>query len=83
MDWWHFFKENSEEEGMEEALALLCIIHQQALCSKCQKFDSVMSDVVKFINHIRSGGIKRQQFRSFLEEIESARREDVLYFNEA
>ncbi|TWW59256.1 hypothetical protein D4764_06G0007860 [Takifugu flavidus] len=70
-----------EEEGVEEAFALHCIFHQQALCSKCLKFDSVMSDVVKFINHIISRGIKHCQFRSFLEEIESAY-EDVLYFTE-
>lgn len=70
-----------EEEGVEEAIALHCIIHQQALCSKCLKFDNVMSDVVKCINHIRSRGLKHRQFRTFLEEIESAY-EDVLYFTE-
>ncbi|TWW54660.1 General transcription factor II-I repeat domain-containing protein 2B [Takifugu flavidus] len=81
MDWWHFFKENLKRTVCEEAFALHCIIHQQALCSKCLNFDSVMSDVVKFINHIRSRGIKHRQFRSFLEEIESVY-EDVLYFTE-
>ncbi|KAJ3607068.1 hypothetical protein NHX12_026583 [Muraenolepis orangiensis] len=39
------------EEGVEEAIALHCIIHQQALCSKCLTFDNVMSVVVKCINH--------------------------------
>ncbi|KAM4611569.1 general transcription factor II-I repeat domain-containing protein 2-like [Polymixia lowei] len=68
-----------EEEGVEEAIALHCIIHQQALCSKCLKFDNVMSVVVKCINHIRSRGLKHREFRAFLEEIESAY-EDVLYF---
>ena len=70
-----------EEEGVEEAIALHCIIHQQALCSKCLKFDNVMSVIVKCINHIRSRGLKHQMFRAFLEEIESAY-EDVLYFTE-
>ncbi|KAF7249505.1 General transcription factor II-I repeat domain-containing protein 2A [Varanus komodoensis] len=70
-----------EEEAVEEAIALHCIIHQQALCSKCLKFDNVMSDVVKCINHIRSRGLKHRQFRAFLEEIESAY-EDVLYYTE-
>ncbi|KAM6943949.1 general transcription factor II-I repeat domain-containing protein 2A [Lycodopsis pacificus] len=70
-----------EEEGVEEAIALHCIIHQQALCSKCLKFDNVMSVVVKCINHIRSRGLKHRQFRAFLEEIKSAY-EDVLYFTE-
>lgn len=49
--------------------------------SKCLKSDSVMSNVVKSINHIRSRGMKHWQFRSFLEELESAY-EDVLYFTE-
>lgn len=70
-----------EEENVEEAIALHCIIHQQAFCSKCLRFDNVMSVVVKCINHIRSRGLKHQQFRAFLEEIESEY-EDVLYFTE-
>lgn len=70
-----------EEENVEEAIALHCIIHQQALCSKCLRFDNVMSVVVKCINHIRSRGLKHRQFRAFLEEIESEY-EDVLYFTE-
>ncbi|XP_074510983.1 general transcription factor II-I repeat domain-containing protein 2A-like [Sebastes fasciatus] len=68
-----------EEEGVEEAIALHCIIHQQALCNKCLKFDNVMSVVVKCINQIRSRGLK--QFRAFLQEMESEY-EDVLYFTE-
>ncbi|XP_076850343.1 general transcription factor II-I repeat domain-containing protein 2A-like [Brachyhypopomus gauderio] len=70
-----------EEEGVEEAIALHCIIHQRALCSKCLKFESVMSDVVKCINHIRTRGLKHRQFRAFLGEIVSSY-EDVLYFTE-
>ena len=70
-----------EEEGVENAVALYCIIHQQALCRRCLKFDNVMSDVVKYINHIRSRGLKHRQFRAFLKEIESAY-EDVIYFTE-
>ncbi|KAI3377191.1 hypothetical protein L3Q82_009102 [Scortum barcoo] len=70
-----------EEEGVEEAIALHCIIHQQALCSKCLKFDNVMSVVVKCINQIRSRGLKHRRFRAFLEEMESEY-EDVLYFTE-
>lgn len=70
-----------EEEGVEEAIALHCIIHQQALCTKCLKFDNVMSVVVKCINQIRSRGLKHRRFRAFLEEMESEY-EDVLYFTE-
>jgi hypothetical protein len=70
-----------EEEGVEKAIALHCIIHQQALCSKCLKFDNVMSEVVKCINYIRSRGLKHRQFQAFLGEIESAYK-DVIYFTE-
>ena len=36
-----------EDKGVEvqAAIALHCIIHQQALCSKCLKFDHLMSDM--------------------------------------
>ncbi len=30
-----------EGENVEEAIALHCIIHQQALCGKCLRFDNV------------------------------------------
>lgn len=70
-----------EEEGVEEAIALHCIIHQQVLCSKCLKFDNVMSMVVKCINQIRSRGLKHRRFRAFLEEMESEDG-DVLDFTE-
>lgn len=70
-----------EEEGVEEAIALHCIIHQQVLCSKCLKFDNVMSIVVKCINQIRSRGLKHRRFCAFLEEMESEYG-DVLDFTE-
>lgn len=34
--------------------------------------DNVMSDAEKCINHIRSRGLKHRQFCAFLEEMESA-----------
>ena len=70
-----------EEEGVEETIAVHCIIYQQALCSKCLKFDNVMSVVVKCINQIRSRGLKHRRFRAFLKEMESEYG-DVLYFTE-
>lgn len=71
MDWWHLFKKKLEEEGVEKAIALHCIIHQQALYSKCLPCDNVMSVVVNCINQIRSRGLKHRGFRAFLEEMES------------
>ena len=67
-----------EEEGVEEAIALHCITHQEALCSKSLKFDDMMYVVVKCINQIRSIGLKHRMFSAFLEKIESEY-EDVLY----
>lgn len=80
MDWWHLFKKTGRGRR-GGAIALHCIIHQQVLCSKCLKFDNVMSMVVKCINQIRSRGLKHRRFRAFLEEMESEDG-DVLDFTE-
>uniref|UniRef100_A0A803JA82 SPIN-DOC-like zinc-finger domain-containing protein n=1 Tax=Xenopus tropicalis TaxID=8364 RepID=A0A803JA82_XENTR len=75
-------KKKLEEEGIEEeAIALHCIIHQQALCSKCLPCDNVMSVVVKCVNQIRSRGLTHRRFRAFLEEMGSEYG-DVLCFTE-
>uniref|UniRef100_A0A8C5LZB9 General transcription factor II-I repeat domain-containing protein 2-like n=1 Tax=Leptobrachium leishanense TaxID=445787 RepID=A0A8C5LZB9_9ANUR len=70
-----------EEENADPAIALHCIIHQQALCSKCLKVENIMPVVVKCINHIRTRGLQHRQFRTFLQEIGAAYG-DVLYFTE-
>ncbi|XP_073990930.1 general transcription factor II-I repeat domain-containing protein 2B-like [Rhodnius prolixus] len=69
------------EEELPPSIALHCIIHQQALCSKCLKFGYVMSFDVKCINQISSRGLKHTRFRAFLEDMES-KYGDVLYFTE-
>ncbi len=69
------------DENADPAVVLHCIIHQQALCSKCLKYEHVMSVVLKCINYIRSRSLQHRQFRPFLEEIE-ATYGDVLYFTE-
>ncbi|KAJ4919072.1 hypothetical protein JOQ06_007908 [Pogonophryne albipinna] len=46
--------------------------HQQALCCKVLKWDSVMKVVVSCINFIRAKGLKHRQFQQFLSELESA-----------
>ncbi|XP_056121755.1 general transcription factor II-I repeat domain-containing protein 2-like [Rhinichthys klamathensis goyatoka] len=70
-----------EEENANPAVVLHCIIHQQALCSKCLKYEHVMSVVLKCVNYIRSRGLQHRQFQAFLAEIESTYG-DVLYFTE-
>lgn len=52
-----------KDEGVKEVIVLHCIIHQQP-----NVFDDVMPDV-KCINHVRSKGLKYQQFRMCLKEV--------------
>ncbi len=53
------------DENADPAVVLHCIIHQQALCSKCLKYEHVMSVVPKCINYIRSRSLQHRQFRPF------------------
>lgn len=68
-----------EERGLTAPLQVHCLIHQQALCCKVLKWDSVMKVVVSCINLIRANGFKHRQFQQFLSELESAYG-DVLYY---
>ncbi|XP_033971718.1 general transcription factor II-I repeat domain-containing protein 2-like [Trematomus bernacchii] len=70
-----------EERGLTAPLQIHCLIHQQALCCKVLKWDSVMKVVVSCINFIRAKGLKHRQFQQFLSELESAHG-DVLYYTE-
>lgn len=47
-----------------------CIIHQEVLCSKVIKLESVLKAVKKMINFIRSHGLNQRQF-SALRDLES------------
>ncbi|KAJ4935420.1 hypothetical protein JOQ06_016953 [Pogonophryne albipinna] len=67
-----------EEWGLTAPLQVHCLIHQQALCCKVLKWDSVMKVVVSCINFIRAKGLKHRQFQQFLSELESAHG-DVLH----
>lgn len=70
-----------EERGLTAPLQVHCLIHQQALCCKVLKWDSVMKVVVSCINFIRANGLKHRQFQQFLSELKSAYG-DVLYYTE-
>ncbi|XP_075933644.1 general transcription factor II-I repeat domain-containing protein 2-like [Anarhichas minor] len=70
-----------EERGLTAPIQVHCLIHQQALCCKVLKWDSVMKVVVSCINFIRAKGLKHRQFQQFLSELESAHG-DVLYYTE-
>ncbi|XP_064881846.1 general transcription factor II-I repeat domain-containing protein 2-like [Oncorhynchus nerka] len=70
-----------EKRGLTAPLRVHCLIHQQALCCKVLKWDSVMKVVVSCINFIRAKGLKHRQFQEFLSELESTHG-DVLYYTE-
>ncbi len=56
-----------EERGLSPPLQVHCLIHQQALCCKVLKWESVMKVVVSCINFIRANGLKHRQFQAFLQ----------------
>lgn len=74
-------KREMEERGLTPPLQVHCLIHQQALCCKVLKWESVMKVVVSCINFIRANGLKQRQFQAFLTELESAHG-DLLYHTE-
>lgn len=49
-----------EERGLTAPLQVHCLIHQQALCCKVLKWDSVLKVVVSCINFIRATGLKHR-----------------------
>ena len=70
-----------DERGLTPPIQVHFLIHQQALCSKVLKWESVMKVVVSCVNFIRANGLKHRQFQAFLSELESAHG-DVLYHTE-
>jgi hypothetical protein len=53
-------------------IAVHCIIHQQALCSKHANMQNVMSFVVKAVNFIKkSSSLAHRQFKQMLEDVEA------------
>ena len=55
-------KREMEERGLTPPLQVHCLIHQQALCCKVLKWESVMKVVVSCINFIRGNRLKHRQF---------------------
>lgn len=69
-----------ESEGLEIPVAIHCIIHIEALCSKTLEMKNIMDVVVKIVNFIRSRALNHRQFKEFLQEIEASHG-DVIYHN--
>ncbi|XP_076142759.1 general transcription factor II-I repeat domain-containing protein 2-like [Alosa pseudoharengus] len=70
-----------DQRDYARPLQIHCLIHQQALCCKVIKWDSVMKVVVSCVNFIRANGLNHRQFQEFLSELE-CEHGDVLYHTE-
>ncbi|KAM8977132.1 general transcription factor II-I repeat domain-containing protein 2-like [Pelodytes ibericus] len=70
-----------DKHNHSHPIAIHCLIHQQALCSKSLKWDSVMKIVVSCVNFIRAHALNHRQFQEFLSEL-NVDYEDVLYHTE-
>uniref|UniRef100_A0A8C4UDT3 Uncharacterized protein n=1 Tax=Falco tinnunculus TaxID=100819 RepID=A0A8C4UDT3_FALTI len=76
----HINKE-MDKRNHSHPIAIHRIIHQQALCCKSLKLDSVMKIVVSCVNFIRAHALNHRQFQEFLSELNVAY-EDILYHTE-
>lgn len=74
-------KQEMDKHNHPHPIAIHCLIHQQALCFKSLKWDSVMKIVVSCVNFIRVHALNHRQFQEFLSELNVAH-EDVLYHTE-
>ena len=74
-----------EDEALRSGNTILmkyhCIIHQENLCAKSLKIESVMNVVIKTVNFIRSRGLNHRQFQEFLNDLDSEFG-DVVYYSE-
>ncbi|XP_050528216.1 general transcription factor II-I repeat domain-containing protein 2B-like [Daktulosphaira vitifoliae] len=73
-----------KEMGTCGALQLIqyhCIIHQENLCGKSVGFQTIMKDVVKIVNFVRSRALNHREFKNFRSEID-AEQGDLIYFTD-
>ena len=67
--------------GNTKLMKYHCIIHQDNLCSKSLKIESVMKVVVKTVNFIRSRSLNHRQFQELLDDLDS-QFGDVVFYSE-
>ncbi|XP_034260429.1 general transcription factor II-I repeat domain-containing protein 2-like [Pantherophis guttatus] len=70
-----------DKHNHSHPIAIHCLIHQEALCCKSLKWDSVMKVVVSCVNFIRAHALNHSQFQEFLSELNVAY-EDIFYHTE-
>ena len=66
--------------GAQNIVVSHCIIHQENLCTKVLNFAEVMRNVVQCLNYIWAQGLIHQQFKAFLDQLDSEYL-DVMYFS--
>ena len=69
------------QSGNTNLMKYHCIIHQENLCAKSLRIQSVMNVVVKTVNFIRSRGLNHRQFQELLCDLDSEFG-DVVYYSE-
>ncbi|KAJ1132649.1 hypothetical protein NDU88_010956 [Pleurodeles waltl] len=74
-------RKEMDKHNHSHPIAIHCLIHQQALCCKSLKWDSVMKIVVPCVNFIRAHALNHRQFQKFLSELNVAYG-DILYHKE-
>ena len=66
--------------GAQNVVVSHCVIRQENLCTKVLNSAEVMGDVVQCVNYIRAQGLNHQQFKIFLNELDTEY-SDVVYFS--
>ncbi|KAF0708047.1 general transcription factor II-I repeat domain-containing protein 2-like, partial [Aphis craccivora] len=57
--------------GALQLMQYHCIIHRENLCAKSVGFQTIMKDVVKIVNFIRSRALNHREFKNFPSEIDA------------
>ncbi|XP_058015002.1 protein FAM200A-like [Ahaetulla prasina] len=71
------------KETKHQVIQFHCIIHQEALCAweSSKKFDDVLKDVTKMVNHIMACALNFQQFQALLEAVQAQNNCLLMYNN--
>ncbi|KAI6648202.1 General transcription factor II-I repeat domain-containing protein 2B-like [Oopsacas minuta] len=69
------------QSGNTNLMKYHCTIHQENLCAKSLKIESVMKVVIKTVNFIRSRGLNHRLFQELLSDFHSEFG-DIIYYAE-
>ncbi|GFG37021.1 hypothetical protein Cfor_05726 [Coptotermes formosanus] len=74
-------QEEVTKNGINNVMKYYFLIHQEKLCAKSLKAESVIRVVVNVVNSILSKGLNHREFQDFLHNLETEFR-DVVYYSE-